>query len=570
MVAGKLEFSRGEIIASKYETIDLLDESPLGLTYRVKHLKSGKFVRLTMLRPKIANKQRKHEVLDAFKLARSFDHPNVMKVGELGEHNGVAYYTMEDMEGSSLRELLDEYRVEGKRFTVKEAAQITIQILEALESIHASGNVLRSIRPEYVVVHVRRTGPRQANIVAKAKVIGAGFWPLVPVGTLAEDEFTRGEAQYLAPELKSFEPTPSARCDVYSVGVILYEMLTGTAPVGTFQLPSTLRNDLPRHVDDIVELVLANAPEDRYQTARDFHTDIQRIFDDLDVIDEGPSRNLVPVILVALGVVLAVALAATLFLRPEDPLTAKRAMTSALRNEVAAEIEKPSQDEIMATLAQHPPNMVFIPKGPYINGKMHFDPDAGSSEATAAKVDVDAFLIDAFEYPNIYGQRPVMKVSYTKATELCELAGKRLCTHDEWEKACKGPLNYIYGYGDAFDPEFCGNGLESRGYSSGTMKKCKSEWGVYDIMGNYREWTGTAPKGKDNRHVVKGGLMGNPYKGSRCASSTDESDGYKDSSMSFRCCRDVDAPPIAKKAPDEGDDPEHAEAAKGGGGGNPQ
>ena len=68
--------------------------------------------------------------------------------------------------------------------------------------------MLRALRPEYVLVSVRWTGPRQQTLVADTRVVGAGMWSLVATQTLAEDEFGRGQAQYLAPELKGFDARP--------------------------------------------------------------------------------------------------------------------------------------------------------------------------------------------------------------------------------------------------------------------------------------------------------------------------------------------------------------------------
>jgi formylglycine-generating enzyme required for sulfatase activity len=146
-----------------------------------------------------------------------------------------------------------------------------------------------------------------------------------------------------------------------------------------------------------------------------------------------------------------------------------------------------------------------------------------------------------FEYPNVRGTMPMFGTPYPKAKELCRAAGKRLCTADEWERACKGPRSTIYSYGDTFDEDFCGLGLEDP-YPSGTKESCKSEWGVFDLSGNFREWTSSLRR---NRPLVKGGLKSAPEKGTRCAMAADESMEFTDKSITFRCCRDVDAPPIA-------------------------
>lgn len=544
----KLEFSRGEVIADKYEVVDLLDESPLGITYRCKHLKTGKYVRLILLRPKIAGRERKDQIVETFKKAKQLTHPHLVKLGELGEHDGVAYYTFEDFEGGTLRELLQEYRVGGKQFALKEAAQIVMQILEGLAELHRGGMVLRALRPEYVLVNIRHTGPRKQTFVAQTKILGAGFWDLVDAAVLAEEEFTRGEAQYLAPELKSFDPVPTPRSDVYSAAVIFYEMLVGTAPVGTFQLPKTRRPDLPDHVNNVVELALAQSPEDRYPSCQDFINDIQRTFQDAALNEEPQRRPLITPIGWLLGLVLVVFIGIILFNFRPDPERQAEAADSQIRAEVFDEIQRtsPSSDEFKRIYERHPPNMIYIPPGPFVSGRLHQDPLSIRAEPLAEKRETKGYLIDMFEYPNIKGENPQFEVGYEQAEKLCADAGKRLCTSDEWERACKGPKSFIYSYGDAYDPEFCGAGLDDP-YKSGTKAQCRSEWGVFDLSGGFREWTSTQPK--KGRAVVKGGQKSAPEKGTRCATTTDESTGFTDKSISFRCCRDVDAPPAPAPAP---------------------
>lgn len=552
----KLEFSRGDVVAGKYEISDKLEDNPLGITYRAKHQKSGKFVRLTMLRPRIAGAAQHDQMLDVYKRLKDFKHSSVVSIGEMGENEGVAYFTAEDFEGQTLRELLTEYKVEGKRLELKEAAQITLQLLEGLQALHAAGFVLRGLRPEYVLVNVRHTGPRNKNFVARVKISGSGFWDLVPAAVLAEDEFARGEAQYLAPEMKSFEPTATPRADVYSAGVMFYELLTGTAPIGTFQMPASVRPDLPKLVNDIVELALANAPDDRYQTASDFMAAIGRLVQGDDV-EEDVKRPLITPLSVALGALLLVCVGVILWLnrdRPEVYLQEAIAADTELRNSVRETLVYPSRDELEALMKNHPPNMMYIPAGKYIAGRLNNDPLSLPSEPLTKVEETKPFLIDMFESPNKLNGPPARDVDYETAEKTCAAEGKRLCTAQEWEKACKGPLNSIYAYdtaipADTFDPEFCGDGLADRGYPAGSREKCKSTYGVYDMSGGFREWTATAPNGKENRRVVKGGLVRNAERGTRCAFTTDEGLSFKDSAMSFRCCRDADAPPWTPPAP---------------------
>ena len=127
--------------------------------------------------------------------------------------------------------------------------------------------------------------------------------------------------------------------------------------------------------------------------------------------------------------------------------------------------------------------------------------------------------------------------------------GKRLCSAREWEKACKGLPNFVYSYGDTWDGAMCGEAMDQP-YLGGERKDCVSGYGVYDMSGGFREWTATATTRKDRR-IVKGGLRGNSMRGSRCAFSVDEDMGYAETTLTFRCCMDVDA----KLPKDEGSTP---------------
>lgn len=552
MSNGKLTYSRGDVLASKYEVIDHLDETPLGQSYRVKHLKSGKFVRVTVFKPEVANEDTKQALLEAFRRAKDLRHPHLVRLGELGEHDGIAFVTWEDFDGRPLRELLQEYKIAGRKFGLKDAAQVVNQVLEALSMLHEEGVVLRALRPENILVNARYAGPRQQNFVAHVKLVGACLYDLVPAGALVEDEYTRGQAQYLAPELKSFEPVATGRSDIYSAGVVFYEMLTGQAPVGTFLPPTQVRPELPKLVDDVVELAMANAPEDRYRNARDLVNGIQRVF---EAAASEPAEEIKtwPIVLgiAGIGGILIAAVSVILFFVLSAD-TDKSAMVAdqKVRTEVHTAHAMPSATEREAVQAQHPKGMVYIPPGPFVAGRFNMDPFANKgAEPLHDVVDLEGFLIDAFEHPNALNGSPTVRVTWDQAKNTCEAEGKRLCSSMEWEKACKGPRNNIYAYGNTFDPDFCGDGLPSS-HISGSLSKCLSDWGVYDMSGGLREWTSTSMPGDETRRLVKGGSLSSPEKGTRCAFSTDESAGYTHPTIAFRCCRDVDAPPVAPPAPE--------------------
>lgn len=530
------QFGRGDVIASRFEVRDLLGESPLGTSYRVSA--KGTSHHLLVLKPDLATKAGDNGLARAEKRAKGLEDANILALKEMVQADGVTAFLYEDFEGQPLRAFINEQRVEGKQLEAKAAAQIVGKILAGLETAHLKSAFFRALRPEYTLVHARQTGPGGRNLVATVKLLYLGLWDLADSTLLAEDEFARGEAQYMAPELKGFEPRATPRCDVYSAGVIFYELLVGTPPMGTFQTPRQIRGELPGHVDNVVELAIANAPEDRYQSAKDMRIDVERTFKDAAILEERVKKPLIGLIgWATLGVLVIVLGVVAFFLRPDAELDAKAKDAAVMQQVVDAQ---PQIDPAEATrLVAKNPNMVYVPAGPFVRGRLHVeDPkDASRSEPLAEVAEVPAFLIDAYEYPNKAGERPEYGMPYEEAETKCAEAGKRLCTADEWEKACKGPLSSVYSYGDFFDLDQCGDGLENRGYPSGARANCRSRYGAFDMSGNFQEWTGTSPEGKDTRRIIKGGQRGNARRGTRCAFSNDESIALKDSAVGFRCCK---------------------------------
>ena len=151
----------------------------------------------------------------------------------------------------------------------------------------------------------------------------------------------------------------------------------------------------------------------------------------------------------------------------------------------------------------------------------------GKTEPLHSIVKVPAFLIDRFEFPNRVKNKdgspvlPSAKVTWSAAAEACASVGKRLCTEEEWEKACKGPENTIYSYSDVYDEEMCGNGVEEI-HHLGQNEACISGYGVADMSGNLRSGQRSA-RDEVRRSVVKGGLRNNNQSGSHCVQNGRES-----------------------------------------------
>jgi beta-lactam-binding protein with PASTA domain/predicted Ser/Thr protein kinase len=218
------------------------------------------------------------------KNAAGLSHPNIVSIYDRGEAEGTYYIAMEYLSGRSLKEL-----IVGRGPTpIRIAIDYTRQVLAALGFAHRHGIVHRDIKPHNVVVDA--DGRLKVTDFGIAR---SGASQMTEVGSII------GTAQYLSPEQARGAPVDQ-RSDVYSVGIVLYEMLTGTVPfTGDTPLeiamkhlsevpvpPSEARSDVPEDLDLVVLRALAKDPEDRYQTAEEMDADLARIQRGLSVSSE--------------------------------------------------------------------------------------------------------------------------------------------------------------------------------------------------------------------------------------------------------------------------------------------
>src|SRR5213596_3225521 len=209
------------------------------------------------------------------KNAAGLSHPNIVSIYDRGEAEGTYYIAMEYLSGRSLKELI----VSRGPTPIKIAVDYTRQTLAALSFAHRNGIVHRDIKPHNVVV----------DSDGRVKVTDFGI-ARSGASQMTEAGSIIGTAQYLSPEQARGAPV-DPRSDLYSIGIVLYELLTGTLPftgdtpveiamkhLSTVpEAPSARRPEVPRDLDLIVTRALAKDPRDRYQSAEEMEADLERI-----------------------------------------------------------------------------------------------------------------------------------------------------------------------------------------------------------------------------------------------------------------------------------------------------
>lgn len=211
-----------------------------------------------------------------------------------------------------------------------------------------------------------------------------------------------------------------------------------------------------------------------------------------------------------------------------------------------------------------PPDMAAIPAGTWTFGADGANP---RWMEPAEPRQLPAYCIDRYEFPNVAGVLPRVDVTWTGASALCAEAGKRLCTADEWERACRGPDARTWAYGGSFDRGRCNTPLDSGGpdgaipyAAAGAHPDCVSAEGVFDLNGNVSEWVadgwdvarfgppeGQGPEAAGVLRQLRGGTMwSGTFYGQSCLSRHAHPVETQSNDDGFRCCAD---PPPRDDAP---------------------
>jgi formylglycine-generating enzyme required for sulfatase activity len=199
-----------------------------------------------------------------------------------------------------------------------------------------------------------------------------------------------------------------------------------------------------------------------------------------------------------------------------------------------------------------PVGMVLIPAGPTRFGPVETKDVAASEKDQAERLVMRAFCIDKYEYPNQPGEAPMRSVTWMEARDLCTNKGKRLCSEQEFEKACRGPVATLYTYGDGFAAGACPASAQE--YASGQYANCVSGFGVADMSGGVYEWTSSSSGEDSVERYLRGGMSAdNASRSARCTYRVSYRANVASREVGFRCCTSVQKEEPAKlpKEPSE-------------------
>jgi len=267
----------GKVLEGRYEIISELGGGGMARVYRGQDRLLHRNVTIKILREQYASDR---DFLTRFEreaqaVAR-LSHPNVVSIYDVGQENGLHYLIMEYVEGSTLKALISD----KAPLPPLKAIDIALQICDALEHAHENGVIHRDIKPHNILI--TRNG--------RIKVTDFGIAQAVNEATLAYNETMVGSAHYLSPEQARGGITGAA-ADIYSFGIVLYEMLTGKLPFDgetpvavaikhLQEIPRSLREinpDVPSALERIVMRTLEKDPGRRYASAADLRSDLEAV-----------------------------------------------------------------------------------------------------------------------------------------------------------------------------------------------------------------------------------------------------------------------------------------------------
>ncbi len=551
--AAYLHFRQGQVVANRYTVHNLIGRGGMGCIYKVQDNVLGEFVALKTLLPQFG---RDKVVLERFfneaRIARRLAHANIVRVHDIGSSNAQIYISMEYIEGTSLRAILEKTKP-GERVPIRQVMKYFDELCAALEYAHRF-TIHRDIKPENVMID------KEGSV----KLMDFGISKLMANTRLTGASLVMGTPFYMSPEQMKNSRDVDARADIYSVGVMLYEVLTGNLPTGVAKPISQINREIPPVFDAIVDKCVAIDPENRYQNASELRKalrDVAGIVDKMPQFKNGANgqqvqyskkRRVVGWLLAFLVVSIS---AASIFAVEyfhanagsgstlQNDGTANETMSiAALEQSVSsireiaseyatlseerqaifdiAEATRSMANDLKATQPEDaklkmlealesymavtvlPDAMVWVPAGEVeTNGIKRYVPGffIDQYEVTLAQYNDFARSVDGgwllppalASLTETYGDHPIAQVSFFDAAAYAAWRGVNLPSDKQWARAAYGGegASRRYPWGDTWQNDAAAtSGLWA---TIGSHPADVTWSGCYDMAGNVAEWTRT-------------------------------------------------------------------------------
>ncbi|MCA9192045.1 MAG: serine/threonine protein kinase [Planctomycetales bacterium] len=267
-IGGFTPFSVGDLaeLFPGLEDIELLGAGGMGAVYKARQSGLDRLVALKILPEELS-----HDIKFALRFTREartlakLGHPNIVSVYEFGRVAETYYFLMEYVDGSTLRDI-----VSASRLSPQHALAIVPHLCDALQYAHDKGVVHRDIKPENILV--AKDGTVKIADFGLSRILGNQGQQELLTGT----HQIMGTPRYMAPEQLEGSRGVDHRADIYSLGVVFYEMLTGELPIGRFAAPSK-KVEIDVRLDEVVLRTLEKEPQSRYQRASEIKSDVLSI-----------------------------------------------------------------------------------------------------------------------------------------------------------------------------------------------------------------------------------------------------------------------------------------------------